>query len=51
MVEVKNILGQVVAKASVGKNSTLDLSSLDIGVYMVQVAGKSVNFVDKIVLK
>ena len=50
-VEVKNILGQVVAKASVGKNSTLDLSSLDAGVYMVQVAGKSVNFVDKIVLK
>jgi len=51
MVEVKNILGQVVAKASVGKNSTLDLSSLDIGVYMVQVTGESVNFVDKIVLK
>ena len=50
-VEVKNIRGQVVAKASVGKNSTLDLSSLDVGVYMVQVTGKSVNFVDKIVLR
>jgi hypothetical protein len=50
-VEVRNIQGQVVAKASVGKNSTLDLSSLNVGVYMVQVTGKSVNFVDKIVLK
>ncbi|SHK83915.1 T9SS type A sorting domain-containing protein [Fibrobacter sp. UWB12] len=50
-VEVKNIQGQVVAKGAIDKGSTLDLSSLDVGVYMVQVTGKSVNFVDKIVLK
>ena len=51
MVEVKNIQGQVVAKGSIDNASTLDLSSLNVGVYMVQVTGKSVNFVDKIVLK
>lgn len=51
MVEVKNILGQVVAKGAIDKGSTLDLSYLDAGVYMVQVTGESVNFVDKIVLK
>ena len=50
-VEVKNIRGQVVAKGSIDNGSTLDLSSLNVGVYMVQVTGKSVNFVDKIVLK
>ncbi|SIO31457.1 T9SS type A sorting domain-containing protein [Fibrobacter sp. UWB11] len=50
-IEVKNIQGQVVAKGSIDKGSTLDLSSLDVGVYMVHVIGKSVNFVDKIVLK
>ena len=50
-VEVKNIQGQVVAKGSIDNVSTLDLSSLDAGVYMVHVTGKSVNMVDKIVLK
>ena len=50
-VEVRNIQGQVVAKGSIDNNATLDLSSLNVGVYMVQVTGKSVNFVDKIVLK
>ena len=50
-VEVRNIRGQVVVKASIDNGSTLDLSSLNVGVYMVQVTGKSVNFVDKIVLK
>jgi hypothetical protein len=50
-VEIKNIQGQVVAKGSIDKVSTLDLSSLDAGVYMVHVTGKSVNMVDKIVLK
>lgn len=50
-VEVKNIQGQVVAKGSIDNGSTLDLSSLNVGVYMVHVTGKSVNFVDKIVLK
>jgi hypothetical protein len=51
MVEVKNIQGQVVAKGAIDKGSTLDLSSLNVGVYMVHVTGESVNFVDKIVLK
>ncbi|WP_244263593.1 T9SS type A sorting domain-containing protein [Fibrobacter succinogenes] len=50
-VEVKNIQGQVVAKGSIDNGSTLDLSSLNVGVYMVHVIGKSVNFVDKIVLR
>ena len=50
-VEVKNIQGQVVAKGSIDNNATLDLSSLNVGVYMVHVIGKSVNFVDKIVLR
>lgn len=50
-VKVKNIQGQVVAKGSIDNGSTLDLSSLNVGVYMVHVIGKSVNFVDKIVLR
>lgn len=50
-VEVKNIQGQVVVNGSIDKGASLDLSSLDVGVYMVHVTGKSVNFVDKIVLK
>jgi hypothetical protein len=50
-VEVRNIQGQVVAKRAIDKGSTLDLSSLNVGVYMVHVTGKSVNLVDKIVLK
>ncbi|OWV23230.1 endoglucanase [Fibrobacter sp. UWB2] len=51
MVEVRNIQGQVVAKGAIDKGSTLDLSSLNVGVYMVHVTGKSANFVDKIVLR
>ncbi|PWJ35758.1 T9SS type A sorting domain-containing protein [Fibrobacter succinogenes] len=50
-VEVRNIRGQVVAKGSIDNGSTLDLSSLNVGVYMIHVIGKSVNFVDKIVLR
>jgi hypothetical protein len=50
-VEVKNVQGQVVAKGAIDKGSTLDLSPLNVGVYMVHVIGKSVNFVDKIVLR
>ena len=46
--EVINLQGQVVAKGDVA--STLNLVSLDAGVYMVRVAGK-VNFTNKIVLK
>ena len=47
--EVLNLQGQVVAKGSAA--SALNLASLDAGVYMVRVAGKSVNFTNKIVLK
>ena len=47
--EVLNLQGQVVAKGDV--SSALSLANLDAGVYMVRVAGKSVNFTNKIVLK
>ena len=47
--EVVNLQGQVVAKGDVSQS--LSLASLDAGVYMVRVAGKSVNFSNKIVLK
>ena len=47
--EVINLQGQVVKSATV--SSTMDLSSLDAGIYMVRIAGKSVNFAQKIVLK
>ena len=47
--EVINLQGQVVKSATV--SSSMDLSSLDAGIYMVRVAGKSVNFAQKIVLK
>ena len=47
--EVINLQGQVVKSATV--SSAMDLSSLDAGIYMVRVAGKSVNFSQKIVLK
>ena len=50
-VEITNLHGQVVTKGSINNGSTLDLSSLDAGIYMVHVTGTSVNFVDKIVLK
>ena len=47
--EVINLQGQVVKSATV--SSTMDLSSLDAGIYMVRIAGKSVNFAQKIILK
>ena len=47
--EVINLQGEVVKSATV--SSTMDLSGLDAGIYMVRVAGKSVNFAQKIVLK
>ena len=47
--EVINLQGEVVKSATV--SSTMDLSSLDAGVYMVRIAGKNVNFAQKIVLK
>ena len=49
--EVMNLQGQVVAKASVSAGSAMNLSSLQAGVYMVRVSGKSVDFSQKIILK
>lgn len=48
-VEVINLQGQIVKSATV--SSAMDLSSLDAGVYMVRIAGKSANFSQKILLK
>lgn len=50
-VEIINLQGQVMMKSKINASSTLDLSRLDAGVYMVRVAGKSVDFASKIVLK
>lgn len=47
--EVIDLQGHVVKSATI--SSTMDLSSLDAGIYMVRVAGKNVNFAQKIVLK
>ena len=47
--EVINLQGQVVKSATV--SSAMDLSSLDTGVYMLRVAGKSVKLTQKIVLE
>jgi hypothetical protein len=47
--EVINLQGQVVKSAVV--SSSMDLSSLDAGVYMLRVAGKSVKLAQKIVLE
>lgn len=49
--EVINLQGQIVKKGVVSSSSALDLSSLDAGIYMVRVSGKSVDFSSKIVLK
>ena len=50
--EIFNLQGQVVAKGSIDNTaSTLNLTTLDAGIYMVHVAGKTVNFTQKILLK
>jgi hypothetical protein len=50
--EVMNSLGQVVARGAIeGATSTLRLTHLDAGIYLVRVFGKSANFTNKIVLK
>ena len=50
--EVMNSLGQIVATGAIeGDATTLNLSHLDAGIYMVRVVGKSANFTNKIVLK
>ncbi len=50
-VEVLNSLGQVVKKGALSNATTLNLASLDAGIYMVRVSGKNVNFAKKIVLR
>lgn len=51
-VEIKNSLGQVVMKSSIDNAAAkLNLTSLDAGIYMVQVSGKNVYFAKKITLK
>ena len=49
--EVMNLQGQVMLKGSVSSSASLDLSSIDAGVYMVRVAGKTVDFSQKIIVK
>lgn len=49
--EVINLQGQVVLKSSLNGSAALNLANLDAGVYMVRVAGKSLNFAQKILLK
>lgn len=50
-VQVVDILGHVVVKASVEPTSSLDLSRLKAGRYIVRVAGKDVGFTTGITLK
>lgn len=50
-VEVINLQGQVMMKSVLSSSSSLKLSNLNAGVYMVRVAGKSVNLNQKIMLK
>ena len=50
-VEIINLQGQVMMKSTINGASSLDLSRLNAGIYMVRVAGKSVDFASKIVLK
>ncbi|ADL26854.1 hypothetical protein FSU_3189 [Fibrobacter succinogenes subsp. succinogenes S85] len=50
-VEVLNSLGQVVMKGAINNAATLNLTSLNAGIYMVRVNGKNVNFAKKIVLR
>ena len=53
--EVLNSLGQVVMKgfinSAIANAATINLASLDAGIYMVRVSGKNVNFAKKIVLR
>ena len=50
--EILNSLGQVVARGAIeGAVSTMNLTHLDAGIYLVRVVGKSVNFTNRIVIK
>ncbi|MBQ3716245.1 MAG: T9SS type A sorting domain-containing protein [Fibrobacter sp.] len=50
-VKIANLQGKIVKKGSVTGTSSLDLSALDAGVYIVRISNKSVDFSGKIVLK
>jgi len=50
-VEILNLQGQVVLKGSASSTASMNLVGLDAGVYMVRVAGKSVNMSQKILVK
>jgi len=50
-VEVINLQGQVMLRSVLSTSNSLNLSSLNAGVYMVRVAGRSVNMTQKILLK
>jgi hypothetical protein len=51
-VDVINLQGQVVANATLGKaTSSLNLSRLDGGVYLVRASGSNVSFSQRVVLK
>jgi hypothetical protein len=51
-VNIINTQGQTVVKGTIDiTTASLDLASLDAGVYMVHVNGKNVNFAKKIILK
>ena len=50
-VEVVNLRGQVVASKVLSGSASMNLSSLDAGVYMIRVQGKSVNYAQKVILK
>lgn len=50
-VKIANLQGKIVKKGSVTGTSSLDLSALDTGVYIVRISNKSVDFSGKIVLK
>lgn len=51
-VDVINLQGQVVANATLGKaSSSLNLSRLDGGVYLVRASGSNVSFSQRVVLK
>lgn len=50
-VEVVNLRGQVVASQMMSGSAAMNLSSLDAGMYMVRVQGKSVNYTQKVILK
>jgi hypothetical protein len=50
-VEVVNLRGQVVASKVLSGSASMNLASLDAGVYMIRVQGKSVNYSQKVILK